>query len=202
VCPADGRSGAAPSRGLGAPGRWVPAGRGWRLATLGAAGAAAVAVASRVGGSWCTPGLAVWAAGLGLLAGCDGEGRVLPKRLVYSTLAATVAGLVVAASRGGGWNRLTMAVVVGAAAEATFAAVALAWPSAYGFGDVRLVGLVGVGVGWVAPILVVVAVAGGLVAFVVVWLAGWATGRMSRRTPLPLGTFLAAGGVVTVAVVR
>lgn len=159
----------------------------------------AAAVGLRFGASWSAPGLAVWAGGLGVLAVSDVERMILPKRLVYPTLAATLAWLVLAAAEmHGSWGRLAAAIGAAAVAEGLFLVCALAWPGSLGFGDVRLVGLVGLGVGWVAPLLVGVAVSVGVVAAGVVALVGLGAGRLSRRTPLPLGAFLAVAGVVTV----
>lgn len=168
----------------------------WQLTVVAAM---AAAVGLRFGASWSTPGLVVWAAGLGLLAVSDMERMILPKRLVYATLAVTLSWLVLAAAEmHGSWGRLAGAVLAAAVTEGLFSFCALAWPGSLGFGDVRLVGLVGLGVGWVAPLLIAVAVSVGVVAAGVVALAGVAAGRLSRRSRLPVGTFLAAAGVVTV----
>lgn len=170
--------------------------RWWRLTVVVAMAAAA---GMRFGASWSTPGLVAWAGGLGSLAVSDMERMILPKRLVYATLAVTSGWLVLAAAEiHGSWERLAGAFLVAAAVEGLFSVLALAWPGSLGFGDVRLVGLVGLGVGWVSPLLVAVAVPVGVLAAGVVALAGVAAGRLSRRSRLPLGAFLAAAGVATV----
>ena len=139
----------------------------------------------------------MWSAGL---AWCDAERMLLPKRLVYLTLLATGCWLVLVAATQGGWGHLGVAVAVAAVAEAVFAVWAFARPGALGFGDVRLVGLVGLGVGWVAPILVPVAVTTAVIAAGIFGLVGVAAGRLLWASRLPLGTFLAASGVATVIV--
>lgn len=160
----------------------------------------AAAVGLRFGVTWSTPGLMVWGAGLAMLAVSDLERMILPKRLVYATLAVTVGWLVLAAGMHGSWGRLGGALLAAAVAEGLFAAVALTRPESLGFGDVRLVGLIGLGVGWVGPWLVAVGVAAGVMAAGVVALAGVAAGRLSWQSRLPVGAFLAAAGVVTVLV--
>lgn len=154
----------------------------------------------RFGVTWSTPGLVVWAAGLGQLVVSDLERMVLPKRSVYLTLVVTLGWLVLAAGLHGSWGRLGGALSAAVAVEGLFAALALAWPGSLGFGDVRLVGLIGLGVGWVAPLLVAVSVSTGLMTAGLVALAGVAAGRLSRRSRLPVGAFLAVAGVVTVMV--
>lgn len=154
----------------------------------------------RWGAVWSTPGLSVWAAGLALLACRDLRSRVLPTRLVYGALLGTIAGLSLAAGVSDGWTRLGAAALAGVVAEALFASWALVRPGSLGFGDVRLAGLVGVGVGWVAPELVAVALVTALAAAAVVGVTGAALGRWSWRARLPLGTFLAVAGIATMAV--
>ena len=158
------------------------------------------AVGLRSGLSWSTPGLILWAGGLGLLACWDAGRMVLPKRVVYVTLAVTAGWLLVAAAVGGQWGRLGDAALAGAVVEGLFAVWAVGWPGSLGFGDVRLAGLVGFGVGWVAPELVAVSVAGALVSAAAAGIVGVAVGRLAWRSRLPLGVFLAGAGVVTVAV--
>jgi leader peptidase (prepilin peptidase)/N-methyltransferase len=102
----------------------------------------------------------------------------------------------------GGWGRLGVAAAVAAVAEAVFGVWAFCRPGSLGFGDVRLIGLVGLGVGWVAPVLVPVALAVAMVAAGIVGVVGVAAGRLSWGSRLPLGSFLAGAGVVMVIVMR
>ena len=154
---------------------------------------------ARFGLSWSTPGLVVWASGLAVLAACDAERMLLPKRVVYLVLIVTAACLLVAAGAEHAWGQLGWAVVTAVVAEGLFAVWAIGWPGSLGFGDVRLVGVIGLGVGWVAPLLVVVSVCAGLVVAVAVGLIGVVSGRLLWGSRLPLGAFLAGAAVVTVA---
>lgn len=161
------RKAASAARGARVAASFTPAGYPlrygppWRWAIVTAM---AAAVGLRFGVTWSTPGLMVWGAGLAMLAVSDLERMILPKRLVYATLAVTVGWLVLAAGMHGSWGRLGGALLAAAVAEGLFAGVALTRPESLGFGDVRLVGLIGLGVGWVGPWLVAVGVAAGVMA--------------------------------------
>jgi leader peptidase (prepilin peptidase)/N-methyltransferase len=67
-----------------------------------------------------------------------------------------------------------------------------------GFGDVRLALLIGFGLGWLGAGyaflgFVVASVLGSVVGVTMI-----ALGKAKRRTPIPFGTFLAAGAVLAV----
>jgi leader peptidase (prepilin peptidase)/N-methyltransferase len=67
-----------------------------------------------------------------------------------------------------------------------------------GFGDVRLALLIGFGLGWLGAGyaflgFIVASVLGSVVGVTMI-----ALGKAGRRTPIPFGTFLAAGAVVAV----
>ena len=167
---------------------------------FGAAGLAVV-IGVRSGGRAASGlVLAVWAVGLVCLAVADFVGFRLPKRVVYATLAATTPLLVMAACYSGEWGRVAAAVGVALGLEILFATWALLWPGSLGFGDVRLVGLIGLGAGWVSPGLAVVAVMGGLSLAATVGVVGVAARWWSWRQRLPLGAFLVVGALSAVAV--
>ena len=80
---------------------------------------------------------------------------------------------MVAAGAAGAWGRLGWAVAAAFVAEGLFAVWALAVPGALGFGDVRLVGLTGLGLGWAGPTLVPVGLVVGAAAAAVVGVGRW-----------------------------
>jgi len=115
----------------------------------------------------------------------DLRDRVVPNRL---TLAAAIAGLALAGTRG--LPELGAALAGGALVAAPLAAVSLARPAGLGMGDVKLVAVLGIFMGWqVLPALL----GGCLLA----GLAGVLISLGSRRPPsevaLPLVPFLALG---------
>lgn len=157
-----------------------------------------VGVALRFGWSWTTPAVDAFVAGLLALACIDLERYLLPKRIVYPTAALTGAFLLVAAIAGGQWSRLGVAVACAAAAFALFFVLNLINPKWLGFGDVRLVAVIGLVLGWLGvPYLLVGLLAGNLLGIVVAAVA-IASGRMTRSTPMPYGVFLAVGAVVAI----
>ncbi len=156
------------------------------------------AVAARFGASWTTPALDVFSAGLVALAGTDIDRRLLPKRIVYVT-GSLVAVFVVAGTIVDGQPvRLAVAVICGAGCYGAFLAVHTCNRRWLGFGDVRLIGLIGFALGWLGVPYV-------LIALVVANLAGvvgagtlMVAGRIRAGTPIPYGAFLAAGALVAV----
>lgn len=163
--------------------------------------AAWAAVAVRLG--WTVslvPTLAL-VTGLVPLALVDRATFTLPRRLVYLTGAAVAAGVALAAAlspRGG--HRAVMAVACAAVLLVAFTLLYVLNPAGLGFGDVRLAPVVGLGLGWLGTSAAVV---GALLAFVTAAIVGVAllvSGRGTRKTPLPLGVFLAVGAVLGVLV--
>jgi leader peptidase (prepilin peptidase)/N-methyltransferase len=154
------------------------------------------AVGLRFGLSLTSVGEAAFIAGLVALALIDLEHLLLPKRLVYTTLAVTGAALGTEAAATAQWQRLGTAVVCAAVPWAIFYAINWVAPKALGFGDVRLALVIGFALGWLGPGYV-------LVGFVLASLLGSLVGgaliaakRMQRKTLVPFGTFLASGAVL------
>ncbi|MFJ8159447.1 prepilin peptidase [Streptomyces sp. NPDC096136] len=154
-----------------------------------------VAMALRFGRSETLPAALVFTAGLLALAACDAEQFLLPRRLIYPTLALTAACLLVAAAATGQWHRLGVTAACGVGGFAAFFALHWVRPTWLGFGDVRLAGLLGTGLGWLGPSYVVFAVLAGSGAGLLVGTALMAMGRATRHTRLPFGVFLVAGAI-------
>ena len=98
------------------------------------------------------------------------------------------------------WRALLIALASGAVWFAVFFAINWFRPDVLGFGDVRLVGLLGLCLGWLGvPIVFVaffasnpIALSAGLVLI--------GTKRASRKTPIPFGLFLAIGAIFAIFV--
>jgi leader peptidase (prepilin peptidase)/N-methyltransferase len=151
----------------------------------------------RFGLSWTGAGEAVLAAGLVVLAFIDLDHMLLPRRIVYVTLTVVALVFVAGAASGSQWHRLLIAAVSAVVPWALFFAINFVSPKALGFGDVRLALLMGFGLGWLGAAY---AFLGFIVASVlgsVVGLSLIAAGKAGRRTPVPFGTFLAAGALVS-----
>ncbi|MEU9701602.1 prepilin peptidase [Streptomyces sp. NPDC047981] len=159
-----------------------------------------VAMALRFGRSEVLPAALVFTAGLLALAACDAEQFLLPRRLIYPTLGLTAACLLAAAGATGQWQRLGMTAACGVGGFAAFFALHWVRPAWLGFGDVRLAGLLGTGLGWFGPSYLVLALLAGSAVGLLVGIALMAAGRATRHTRLPFGVFLAAGAIATLLV--
>ena len=175
------------------------AGSRWRFAAVEVATAGLFAGDwLRFGATWTLPAMAVFFAGLVALAFCDLEHFLLPRRVVYPTLAGSGAFLVAGAAAGGEWRRLGVAASCGAVAFGVFFVLNRINPKGLGFGDVRLAGVMGLLLGWLG---VTTAITGFFVASIlgaVMAVALLVTRRAGRHTHLPYGVFLGAGAVVSV----
>jgi leader peptidase (prepilin peptidase)/N-methyltransferase len=160
-------------------------------------GAVFMGIGWRYGLTWTGAGEALLAAGLVALGVIDFDHMLLPRKVVYYDLAAVAAVLVAGAAAEGQWRRLGVAVASGFVPWALFFALNYFAPQALGFGDVRLAFLMGFGLGWLGAAY---AFLGFLVASLLGALVGtalMAVGKAGRRTPVPFGTFLAVGALLT-----
>ena len=154
--------------------------------------------AARLGFNWDLPAFLVLLAGLLALACIDLERLILPKSIVYITLALVVGLLFLDAAVTGQWKKLLVAAICSAAWFALFFLMNLASPRILGFGDVRLALVLGFGLGWLGWRYVVLAFfASNLIGLVisVVLLAGK---KIRRDQPVPFGVFLALGTALAI----
>ena len=98
--------------------------------------------------SWVLPAYLVLAAGLVVLSVIDIREHRLPNRIVYPLTLAVAALLVVAAIGDDDWSAFGRALLAGVVAVAAFAGLHLASPRSLGLGDVKLVGVLGLALGW------------------------------------------------------
>jgi leader peptidase (prepilin peptidase) / N-methyltransferase len=142
------------------------------------------------------PALPAWlylvAAGV-VLAYVDIRVHLLPNTIVLPSYPIVVVLLAAGALASGEWGAFLRAVICGAGLWALFAVVVLIYPAGMGFGDVKLAGLLGLGVGWFGAGNVVLGLVlsfclGGLVSLVLVL-----TRRAGRRSAVPFGPFLLIG---------
>jgi leader peptidase (prepilin peptidase) / N-methyltransferase len=123
-----------------------------------------------------------------VLAVVDVRTRRLPNRIVLPAAAIVLAAqIAIAPDRALEW-------VAGAlGASAFLLAAALLNPAGLGMGDVKLALLLGAALGWaVGAALLIGLVAAGLAGLAMIARNGWAS---ARTATLPLGPFLAAGGL-------
>jgi leader peptidase (prepilin peptidase) / N-methyltransferase len=119
----------------------------------------------------------------------DLDHRIIPNRLTYPGAIVAVA-LVALLDR----EALPEHLLAGAAAGGFLLLAAIAYPAGMGMGDVKLAAVLGLFLGSaVAPAMFAALMLGTLAGAAVMTRRGVAVGR---RTAIPFGPFLAAGGVV------
>jgi len=132
--------------------------------------------------------LAFFAAVLVVLAVIDLRTRRLPNRIVLPAAALVlVAQIAIAPDRAVEWT------LASAGAFAFLLVAALINPAGMGMGDVKLALLLGAALGWaVAPALFIGLSAAALAGVVLIARGGLTA---ARKTAIPLGPFLAFGGI-------
>lgn len=132
------------------------------------------------------------------LALIDLDVRRLPNVIVlpsYPVLAILLTG---AAADRHEWWPLARAGIGAAALFAFYLALALAYPSGMGWGDVKLAGLLGGVLAYLSWSALVVGAFLGFLLGAVVGIAVMAAGRGSRKTALPFGPFMIAGVLIAI----
>jgi leader peptidase (prepilin peptidase)/N-methyltransferase len=138
-----------------------------------------------------------WAAGAAVVLGAvDLASHRLPDRVTYPAAAFCAAAFLVDAAVLDSWGALVRSLAAAAIAFGVPYAVAAIAPAALGFGDVKLLGLLGLLLGWFGWGVLLVGVFLGLLVGAVVSLALLATRRAGWRTALPFGPPLLLGAVL------
>jgi leader peptidase (prepilin peptidase) / N-methyltransferase len=141
-----------------------------------------------------------WAAGAGVVLGAvDLASHRLPDRVTYPAAVVCAAALLVDAAVLGSWGALLRALAAAAAAFLLAAGVAAISGDGLGFGDVKLLGLLGLVLGWVGWGVLLAGVFLGLLTGTVLSLVLVATRRAGWRTALPFGPPLLIGAVLALA---
>jgi len=162
-------------------------------------GALSVGAVLLTGARPATAALA-WAAGAGVvLVSVDLASHRLPDRVTYPAAVVCAAAFLVDAAVLGSWGALVRAVVASAVAFGVPFAVAAMSPAALGLGDVKLLGLLGLVLGWFGWGVLLAGIFLGLLTGAVVSLALLATRRAGWRTALPFGPPLMVGAVLALA---
>ena len=182
-----------------------------RLATRGAAARAsvrrtvvtAVAAAAALGAAPWLAGdrpavlaLAWFGGAAVVLAGVDLASHRLPDRVTFPAVAVCATALAVDAAVVGPWGALLRAVAAGLAAYLLGTAARLVQPRGFGGGDVKLLGLLGLVLGWSGWDVLVTGVFAGLLIGALGSLLLMALGRAGWRTAVAFGPPLLAGSYV------
>lgn len=155
-------------------------------------------VGARVGWAWALAAFLAFAATMVVVVLVDAKHHLIPNRVLYPGLFATLALLTVAAIATGQGDRLITALAGMAGAWLFFAVVWFVNPRGIGFGDVRLAALLGLAAGWVGIGNVILGIFFGLLLGAVGGLVLMVVQRVGRKHPIPFGPYLVAGGFVAI----
>jgi leader peptidase (prepilin peptidase) / N-methyltransferase len=146
-----------------------------------------------------TAALAWLAAAALVLGAVDLASHRLPDVVTFPTYGVCAVALVADAAVRGTWPAVLRAVLAAAVAFGGAALAALVSPEGLGFGDVKLLGLLGLVLGWVGWGVLLAGVFTGLLTGAAVSLVLLATRRAGWRTALPFGPPLLAGAAIALA---
>lgn len=178
-------------------GQRLPA-RFWLLPLANAA--LFVAAGVRLGADWVLPAYLVFFAALLAISVIDLQLQIIPNRIVYPAIFASIPLLALAALAAGDWTDFTQAMVSAAVAWLALLAVHLVQPGGMGFGDVRLSFLLGMFLGWLSYGHALMGIFLGFLLGAVVGLLLVGLRIRSRTDHVPFGPFLAAGAAITILV--
>jgi leader peptidase (prepilin peptidase)/N-methyltransferase len=160
---------------------------GWRYPAVELATAALVAACVAVFGvSLHALAAAIFCIALVAISAIDIERRIVPNRIVLPA-SVVVLALMLA------WRPSIEWPVAGFGAALFLFVAALAYPSGMGMGDVKLALLLGVAVGWSAPVALMAGMVAALVPSAVLFARH---GTAARKMGIPFAPFLALGGIV------
>jgi leader peptidase (prepilin peptidase)/N-methyltransferase len=163
-----------------------------------ATGALFAAAALRLGADWALPGYLLFFATLLAVSAIDLERFLVPNRIVYPSLGASVVLLAGAAVLEHDLNALGRSLVGAALASGGLFLLALVYPRGMGMGDVKLALLLGLYLGWLSLGHVALGLFLGFLLGSVVGLGLLVAGVRGRKDHLPFAPFLAAGAVLAV----
>jgi leader peptidase (prepilin peptidase) / N-methyltransferase len=141
-----------------------------------------------------------WAAGAAVVLGAvDLLSHRLPDRVTYPAYAVCATAFLVDAAVLGTWGALVRGLLAAAVSFAVGVVAAGLSPDGFGFGDVKLLGLLGLVLGWFGWGVLMTGVFLGLLTGALVSLLLLATRRAGWRTAIPFGPPLLTGAVLTLA---
>lgn len=129
----------------------------------------------------------------------DFEHHRLPNRLVLAAAGAALVLLYVAASLRAEWPDYLRGLEGGALVYALLFVIMFLSPPSFGWGDVKLGGVLGLYLGYDGWTSVLYGIFAGFVLGTVVAVALMATGRATRKTPIAFGPMLVLGTLLVLA---
>ena len=154
--------------------------------------------AARIGAQPELAAYCVLFAGLLAVSVADLRVGLVPRVFLYPTFGLMAVALVAAAAVDGHWHPLGEAAIGGAIAFSLFFLLWWFYPKGIGFGDVRLAGVLGVGLTWLGFGALYVGFASAFLLGVVVGVVLMLREGTGRKTRLAFGPPLALGAVIGV----
>jgi leader peptidase (prepilin peptidase) / N-methyltransferase len=154
--------------------------------------------AIRFGVDAALPAYLVFFACLLVVSVIDLEHSIIPNRIVYPTIFASVPLLAIAALAGDEWDRFGHALMGASLAWLALLVIHLISPSGMGFGDVRLAFVLGLFLGWISLGHVVTGLFLGVLLIAVIGVVLAVLRLRSLQEHIAFGPFLAAGSTLAV----
>ena len=154
--------------------------------------------ALRFGADWAVPAYLVFFLCLVSISVIDTQRQIIPNRIVYPTIFASVPLLALAALVGGEWDRFGHALIGASLAWLALLVIHIISPSGMGFGDVRLAFVLGLVLGWISLGHVVTGLFLGVVLIAVIGVVLAVLRLRSLQEHIAFGPFLAAGSTLAV----
>ena len=154
--------------------------------------------ALRFDGDWVVPAYLVFFLCLVSITVIDFRLQIIPNRIVYPTIFASVPLLALAAMADGDWDRFGHAIMGATLAWAALLVIHLISPSGMGFGDVRLSFVLGLFLGWIGLSHVFTGLFLGVLFICAVGIVLAVLRLKSLQEHIAFGPFLAAGSTLAV----
>ncbi len=158
------------------------------------------AVCLRFGADWALPAYLIFFSSLLAISVIDLKLQIIPNRIVYPTIFASIPLLGIAALAEHDGGQLVRALISAALAWFGLLVIHLIQPGGMGFGDVRLAFILGLYLGWLSYSHVLVGLFMGFLLGAVVGVLLVAVRLRKRTDHVPFGPFLAAGAAIAVLV--
>jgi len=131
-----------------------------------------------------------------MLALIDVEHHRLPDKLTLPSYPIVAALLLIPAAVTGQWGEYGRAWLGALVMVGFYFALALIYPGGMGMGDVKLSGVLGLGLGYLGWAFVVVGLFAAFVLGSVIGVALMIFGKAGRKTAIPFGPFMIAGAIL------
>ncbi len=154
--------------------------------------------ALRFDADWVVPAYLVFFVCLVSVSVIDSQLQIIPNRIVYPTIFASVPLLALAALAGNEWDRFGQAMLGATMAWLALLVIHLISPSGMGFGDVRLSFVLGLFLGWISLLHVFTGLFLGVLLICVVGAVLAVLRLRSLQDHIAFGPFLAAGSTLAV----